>query len=228
MTVTSKGPVIAIDGPAGAGKTTAARGLAERLSFVYLDTGATFRAVALKGTRADLDLNDGPSIEALAREADIRFSGERLERILLDGEDVSEAIRGADMARGSAAVAVHPGVRARLVELWREIACRGGIVIEGRDIGTVVFPDADIKFFIDAEPEARARRRFGERQGKESTSFEQVVRDLAARDEKDRNREHSPLLRADDAILIDTTTLSADQTVDRLVSLVANLPAAGR
>lgn len=213
-------PIIAIDGPAGAGKTTAARNLARRLSLVYLDTGATFRAIALKAVRAGVALTDGAGLEALAKGSELRFAGDQLERLLLDGEDVTDTVRGSDMAAASSAVAVHAGLREVLVELWRGIGRAGGVVLEGRDIGTVVFPDADIKFFLDARPEARAKRRFSERAGKESTSFENVVRELEARDEKDRNREHSPLRQAPDAIRIDTTALSAEDTVDELVRLV--------
>ncbi len=213
-------PIIAIDGPAGAGKTTAARNLAERLDLVYLDTGATFRAIALKAMRAGVDLADEESVAALAQHTELRFEGLRSERILLDGEDVSEAIREPDVARGSAAVAVHPLLRERLVELWRGLAADGGVVLEGRDIGTKVFPDADVKFFLDARPDARASRRFTERREKEATTFELVSRDLELRDRADRNRSHSPLRQAPDAVLVDTTDLTPDETLQRLVDVV--------
>ncbi len=216
-------PIIAIDGPAGAGKTTAARNLAKRLSLVYLDTGATFRAIALKAVRSGIALTDGPGLTALAQGAELRFEGEHNELLFLDGEDVSAAVRGSEMAAASSAVAVHAGLREVLVERWRSMARAGGVVLEGRDIGTVVFPDADVKFFLDARPEARAKRRFSERSGQESTTLERVVRDLEARDEKDRNREHSPLRRAPDSILVDTTELSADQTVEALAAHVRRL-----
>jgi len=211
-------PVIAIDGPAGAGKTTAARNLAERLELVYLDTGATFRAIALKAIRAGIALSDEGAIAALAARSEIRFEGERLERILLDGEDVSEAIREQAVANASSAVAVHPALRAGLVELWRKIGSRGGVVLEGRDIGTVVFPDAEIKFFLDARPEERAKRRFSEQSVKEDLSFDRVSQDLRIRDEADRTRKHSPLLRAEDAIAIDTTELTPEQTLEILLA----------
>lgn len=213
----TKRPIIAIDGPAGAGKTTAARNLAARLGLVYLDTGATFRAVALKALREGVDLADEAAITALAERSDIRFTGDRLERILLDGEDVSAAIREQAVANASSAVAIHPTLRARLVELWREIGEDGGVVLEGRDIGTVVFPEADLKFFLDARPEARAQRRFSEQSGKEDVSIDRMIRDLAIRDETDRTRQHSPLRPAEDAIAIDTTDLTPEDTLDRLL-----------
>jgi cytidylate kinase len=210
-------PIIAIDGPAGAGKTTAARNLAERLDLVYLDTGATFRAIALKALRQGLDLSDEAALTALATNSDIRFDSDRLERILLDGEDVSDAIRTQTVANASSAVAVHPALRALLVDLWRKIGENGGVVLEGRDIGTVVFPDAEIKFFLDARPEERAKRRFTEQSGKENITIERVAQDLKVRDNADRTRQHAPLKRAQDAIQIDTTHLTPEETLDRLL-----------
>ncbi len=210
-------PIIAIDGPAGAGKTTAARNLAEHLDLVYLDTGATFRAIALKALREGVDLSDEAALTTLAENSDIRFASDRLERILLDGEDVSDAIRERAVANASSAVAVHPTLRAVLVELWRKIGENGGVVLEGRDIGTVVFPDAEIKFFLDARPEERAKRRFTEQSGKEDVTIERVTQDLEVRDKADRTRQHAPLRRAQDAIEVDTTHLTAAQTLNRLL-----------
>jgi cytidylate kinase len=213
-------PVIAIDGPAGAGKTTAARNLASRLGLVYLDTGATFRAVALKALRSGVPLEDEEAVVALAGRSTIEFAGERLERILLDGEDVSQAIREQRVALASSRVAVYPELRALLVKLWRRIGSEGGVVLEGRDIGTEVFPDAELKFFLDAQSEERAKRRFQEqpKAGDVDLTIERVRSELKERDDTDRNRAHSPLRRAEDAILVDTTHLTPDATLERLLA----------
>lgn len=206
-------PIIAIDGPAGAGKSTAARNLANELGLIYLDTGATFRAVALKALREAVSLDDEPALLAIAERSDIAFAGERFERILLDGEDVSRAIREPPVALASSRVAVHPRLRAVLVKLWRKIAASGGVILEGRDIGTEVFPDAELKFFLDAGQGERASRRFHEQREGDRLTIEGVKRELEVRDETDRNRAHSPLRRAGDAILVDTTHLTPQETL---------------
>jgi len=206
-------PIIAIDGPAGAGKTTAARNLADKLGLVYLDTGATFRAVALKALREGVPLDDESALLSIAERCDIAFAGERFERILLDGEDISRAIREPPVALASSRVAVHPRLRAVLVRLWRKIGASGGVILEGRDIGTEVFPDAEIKFFLDAGQGERASRRFHEQGEEAGLTFEGVKRELQVRDETDRNRAHSPLRRAEDAILVDTTHLTPEETL---------------
>jgi CMP/dCMP kinase len=214
----NKRPIIAIDGPAGAGKTTAAKNLAERLGLVYLDTGATFRAVALKALRTGASLTDEAALVSLARASNIAFDGERFERILLDGEDVSRRIREQEVAIASSRIAVHPLLRALLVKLWRRIGARGGVVLEGRDIGTEVFPGAELKFFLDAQKDERAKRRYQERAASKGPSLESVQRELLERDDTDRNREHSPLRRAKDAILIDTTHLTPEATLEILLT----------
>ena len=208
--------IIAIDGPASAGKTTAARRLAERLSLMYLDTGATFRAVALKALRRDEDLDDEEVMARLARDSEIHFGGERSEKVFLDGEDISQEIRTPEVANASSRVAVHHAVREELMRLWRQIAGNGGVVLEGRDIGTVVFPDASLKFFLDASPEVRAERRFQETSKHTGESLETTARELAIRDRADRERRHAPLRPASDAIVVDTSGLSPDETLQRL------------
>ncbi len=211
--MTPRKPIIAIDGPAGAGKTTAARNLADELGLVYLDTGATFRAVALKALRDGVPLDDEKALLSIAERCEIAFAGERFERILLDGEDVSRAIRDAPVALASSRVAVHPRLRAVLVRLWRKIGAAGGVILEGRDIGTEVFPDAELKFFLDAGQGERASRRFREQGEGSGLSLEGVQRELEVRDETDRSRSHSPLRRAKDAILVDTTRLTPEETL---------------
>ena len=215
-------PIITIDGPAGAGKTTAARNLAESLSFIYLDTGATFRAFALKAIRQEIDVYDEIKVEELTKNTDIGFLGDRAERLIMDGEDVTSLIREQSVTKVSAVLASHRSLRRYLIRLWRQIGKDGGVVLEGRDIGTVVFPDAEVKFFLDARPEARAKRRYAEQRTKESTiTIQRVSQDLTERDTADRNRRYSPLLCASDAIVVDTTDITPEQTLERLLTEVS-------
>src|ERR687893_484199 len=198
--------VIAIDGPAGAGKSTVARAVAERLGFTYLDTGAMYRAVALAAAER------GEEPAAVAEAIDIRVG----DRVLLDGRDVTDAIRTPEASAGASRVAADPGVRAALVRKQQAIVGDGDWVAEGRDIGSVVAPDAAVKVFLTASPEERARRRAEEL----GTDLETVLRDQALRDAQDKSREHSPLMVAPGAIELDTTGLSLDAVVERIVSLV--------
>ena len=193
--------VIAIDGPAGAGKSTVARAAAERLGFTYLDSGAMYRAVALRG-------GDPATV---AREARLELG----ERITLDGEDVTEQIREPWVSEAASRVASDPAVREALVEQQRRILTEGDWVAEGRDIGTVVAPEAEVKVFLTAAPEERARRRAAELGGDEQV----VLRELILRDERDRTREASPLIAAPDAVPVDTTGLTLDEVVDQIVTL---------
>ncbi len=219
--------IVAIDGPAGAGKSTASRRTAARLGFAMVDTGAIYRAVALAATRARIALDDGPALAALLPKLDIRFEppppstpGEP--RILLDGEDVSALIRTPPMSLGASAVSAVPAVRAGLLELQRRLATapgNRGAVLEGRDIGTVVFPDADLKFFLTASPEVRARRRHAELRARgDPSTLAQVLGDQRKRDKDDSERRVAPLRPADDAIVVDTSDLPLEDVVDRIVA----------
>ena len=198
--------VVAIDGPAGAGKSTVARAAARALGFTYLDSGAMYRAVGLMAQR------HGGAASDRAEELDIRLG----ERVLANGEDVTEAIRAPGVSEAASKVATNPRVREALVQKQRELLSDGDWVAEGRDIGTVVAPDAEVKVFLTASPEERARRRAREL----GTDFGTVLRDQALRDAQDTEREHSPLMAAPGAVELDTSGLSVDEVVGRVVDLV--------
>jgi cytidylate kinase len=213
--------IIAIDGPAGAGKSTAARGVAARLGYLYIDTGAMYRAVALKALREQLDLNDPEALSAAAASADIRMeTADGASRVWLDGEEVTREIRSPAVSEAASRVSVIPGVRRAMVGLQRRWGEQGGVVMEGRDIGSVVFPEADLKLFLDASPAERARRRTAElgAQGV-PVSTEQVAREMAERDARDRSRASSPLTHAPGAILLFTDGLEAAEVVEQIVQL---------
>ena len=220
-------PIVAIDGPAGAGKSTVARRVAEALGFTLVDTGALYRSVALAASRAGIGIGDQPRLGTLAtqlaaREA-IRFvrDPERGLRIHLDGEDVSEAIRTPEIAMAASTVSAVPAVRDALLDLQRQAGREGGVVLEGRDIGTVVFPDAEVKFFLTAGDEVRARRRHAELLTKgQDVSFEATLEDVRRRDEQDSMRPVAPLRQADDAILVDSSALDVDAVVQSMVDSV--------
>lgn len=204
--------VIAIDGPAGAGKSTVSRAVAAALGFTYLDSGAMYRCVALAGLERGADLDDGAAMEELARSLAIELDGDR---VGLDGADVSAAIREPATTEAASRVSVHPGVREGMVARQRDLIATGRYVAEGRDIGTVVSPDSPLKVFLTASPEERARRRAAQ-------TGEDEAEVLAAQDERDRRdetREHSALRAADDAVELDTTGLSLDEVVARIVEL---------
>ena len=212
--------IIAIDGPSGAGKGTIARAVATRLGFHHVDTGAMYRAVAWKSLHDGVDLSDEASVAAIAERARFDVSDGQ---VWIDGQDIAGAIRTPEIDAAASAVARQPAVRRVLVERQRELARRGGTVMEGRDIGTVVFPAAQVKIYLDASAEERARRRATDpahASGKGSAAIQEVATALAERDRRDRTREASPLAIADDAVVIDTTALSIDAAVDRVMTVV--------
>ena len=210
-------PIIAIDGPGGAGKSTVARRLAKELGFTYLNTGAMYRALALAVSEAGIKPADPKLEERIApilKSLKIEFSGDR---VMLNGRDVSRAITRPDISELASTYSTLAPVRARMRELQRAIGEQGGVVMEGRDIGTAVFPDAEFKFFLDADPAVRAERRYEELSAKgATTNRDEVLRELMERDHRDSARELAPLWRADDATVIDTSKRSIDQVVSAL------------
>ena len=211
--------VIAIDGPSGAGKGTVARTVASRLAYRHVDTGAMYRAVAWKALDEGLDLDDGDLVARLARRSVIEVDG----KALIDGQDVTEAIRTPAIDRAAAIVAQHQPVRSVLVERQRQYGAQGGVVMEGRDIGSVVFPSADVKVYLDASPDERARRRSldpAHAASRDAAAASNVAQALAERDRTDRTRSASPLLVPDDAVYIDTTGLEIPDVVSRVLALV--------
>jgi cytidylate kinase len=220
-------PIVAIDGPAGAGKSTVARRLADTLGYVLVDTGAMYRAVALAAKRAAVAWDDGARVGDLARAIVARRGlsfdrdAEKGVRVWLDGEDVSDAIRAPDMGMGASTVSGHKDVRDALFDLQRQAGRGGGVVLEGRDIGTVVFPDAEVKFFLTARPEVRARRRFDELTAKgAAVTLEETLADVRRRDEQDTTRAVAPLRQAEDATLIDNSDITIDECVARMAERV--------
>ena len=204
--------IVAIDGPAGAGKSTVAKRLAERLGWRFLDTGALYRAVTLKGLRAGIAPTDAEAMARTAHGADIEIRVEAgAQKVLLDGEDVSAAIRSPDVSKSVPTVAAHAGVREAMVPRQREFASAGRVVAEGRDMGTVVFKDAGVKFYLDADPTVRAARRAAERGDPDVSKVEAEQRE---RDQRDSTREVAPLAVARDAVRVDSTGLTIEEVVD--------------
>jgi cytidylate kinase len=214
--------VIAIDGPVGSGKSTVARRVAELLGYTHLDSGAMYRGVAWKALREGVPLDSPGQLEALARAVriDLVPRGGKL-HVILDGEDITDLIRTPEVSHAASLVAVVPGVRRPMVAEQRRAGGQGGVVMEGRDIGTVVFPHADLKIYLDASPEVRAERRRRELQEKgEAPELEKVLADVRERDRRDREREMSPLVRAADAVIVDNTAMDAEETA-RVIVLFA-------
>ncbi len=223
-------PVIAIDGPAGAGKSTLAAHLARRFGYLNLETGAMYRALAYKAIDADIDLDDEAALLDLAKLTTIKLEPTRDgNRVLLDGRDVSRRIRDGDVTAAASRASVHPAVRDWMVHQQRLLGAAGGVVMEGRDIGTAVFPDAEVKIFLDADPNVRGSRRFRQVASSEHevapVTEAAVLAEMKARDERDRNRAQSPLKPAADAIILDSTSLSLDEVLAKSEEIVrSHLP----
>jgi cytidylate kinase len=212
--------VIAIDGPAGAGKSTIASRLARKLGYINIESGAMYRALALKAIETDTGFDDEGALLALAQRSHITLEPTiDGNRVLLDGQNVSQRIREKDVAEAASRVSVHPSVREWMVARQRELGAQGGIVMEGRDIGTQVFPDADVKIFLDASPEVRGERRFRQVE-RPSQTPQAVLEELRERDRRDRTRATSPLVPASDAVIIDSTKLDVDQVLARVEQIV--------
>ncbi|MSQ47188.1 MAG: (d)CMP kinase [Deltaproteobacteria bacterium] len=215
--------VIAIDGPSGAGKSSSSRQLAERLGYRYIDTGALYRIIGLLAWERHVSTDDSEGLAVLCRDLPLRFvSDPSGARILLGERDITTAIRQPEVSQMASKVSAQPAVRQALLILQRQMGQDGGVVLEGRDIGTVVFPDADVKFFLDASPEERGRRRHDELQQQGvTTTLEATLREMAERDQRDSERAHAPLRRAEDAIVVDSTTLALEEVVSLLLQHVA-------
>ena len=220
-------PVVAIDGPAGAGKSTVTRKVAERLGYVIVDTGALYRVVALAAERAGVGFDDEARATALAdalvaeNAVQLRRGADGAMQVLLRGQDVSLAIRAQDIGQGASKVSAHPGVRDALLDLQRSQGREGGVVLEGRDIGTVVFPDAEAKFYLTASLDVRAQRRRDELAARGTPpSLAEVLSEVTERDRRDSTRPIAPLRQAEDAHLVDSSTLSIEQVVEQIVAAV--------
>ena len=230
--MSSREPSVAIDGPAGAGKSTVSRKVAERLGYLLLDTGALYRCIALAAKNAGAAWDDEAAVSAIARDIAARnaivLGGTKdgVEHILLDGREVARDIRTQEMGEGASKVSALPAVRAALLELQRAAAKQGGVVLEGRDIGTVVLPNAEAKFFLTASAEVRAGRRYRELEARGYTPvLAEVEREIRERDARDTERPVAPLKQAPDALLVDSSTLSIDEVVERIVAHVGEVRA---
>jgi CMP/dCMP kinase len=212
--------IIAIDGPAGAGKSTIASRLARKLGYVNLESGAMYRALALKAIEWDISFDDEKALDELAHKSQIKIEPTLGgNRVLLDGRDVTQRVRETDVSEAASRVSVHPKVREWMVARQRELGIGGGVVMEGRDIGTKVFPDADVKIFLDADPVIREQRRI-QQQHSHGASADSMAAELRERDRRDRTRANSPLEPAESATILDSTSLSEDEVMQRVEALV--------
>lgn len=212
---------IAIDGPAGAGKSTVAKAVAEKLGYIYVDTGAMYRAMALYLIRRQIPAKDVEGISRASRGADITIAYENgAQQVLLDGENVTALLRTEEVGNMASASSVNPDVRKKLVELQQALASRENVVMDGRDIGTCVLPEADVKVYLTASTECRARRRYDELSAKgEDCDLKEIEADIRQRDERDMNREFSPLRQAEDAVLLDSSDLTVEEVIERILAL---------
>src|SRR5687767_2878076 len=213
--------IVAIDGPSGAGKSTLAKRVAKELRFTYLDTGAIYRALALKIMRRRMDLNDTAALSAIVEDSDIDLRGSDGQlQVILDGEDVSALIRTPEISQMASKASAIPMVRHRLLDLQRDLGRRGNVVAEGRDIGTVVFPDAQVKIYLNASIEERARRRYNELRAAGEVSFSETINEMEERDKRDSERDIAPLRIADDAFVLDSSGLTADGVAEKVLELI--------
>ena len=221
VTLPRRRPIVAIDGPAGAGKSTIARHLARSFGLLNLETGAMYRAFALKALAEAVSLDDPAALLALSERTSVRVeAGEEGNRVFLDGVDVTGQLREPAITDGASRVSVHPRIRSWMVALQQELGAAGGVVMEGRDIGTVVFPNADVKIFLDAAPEVRGLRRYDQMGEPAEVQPEEVIRELRARDARDRSRADSLLKPAEDAIQLDSTHLTLDEVLSKAEAIV--------
>ena len=213
--------IVAIDGPSGAGKSTLAKRVAKELRFTYLDTGAIYRALALKILRRGVDLNDTRALSDIVGDSDIDLRGRDGQvQVFLDGEDVSASIRTPEISQMASKASAIPMVRHRLLDLQRDLGRRGNVVAEGRDIGTVVFPDAQVKIYLNASIEERARRRYNELRAAGEVSFSETINEMEERDKRDSERDIAPLRIADDAFVLDSSGLTADGVAEKVLELI--------
>ena len=216
-------PVVAIDGPAGAGKSTLAAHLARRFGFLNLETGAMYRALALKAIESDLDFDEEAPLLELALYTKITLEPQREgNRVFVDGMDVSRRIRDTDVTSAASKVSVHPHLRAWMVQQQRALGQAGGVVMEGRDIGTAVFPDAEVKIFLDAAPEVRGNRRYRQAEPAPQVTEAAILQELQDRDYRDRNRAESPLRPASDAVILDSTSMTLEEVLTSAEEIVRN------
>ena len=213
---------VAIDGPAGAGKSTLARAAAKRLSYIYVDTGALYRSIALNAVRNNVEISNSGEIEKMLEKTkiELKFINDE-QRVFLNGEDVSDKIRTSEISMAASAISALPAVRSFLLELQRELARKNNVIMDGRDIGTVVLPNAQVKIFLTASPECRAKRRYDEyiAKGKQE-NYEEILESIKQRDYNDSHRAIAPLKAADDAVLVDTSDDTPQQSVERIVKII--------